>query len=259
VTSAHYLVSAKLTRAGEHLDALEASITDYLDSNALRAMPGADNATQESIIRVQVVREPPVAAWAVQIGDVLHNLRSGLDHLAWHLGGNPPPNEANSEFPIFRKRREFRRQGLPKIEGVPRHPAAIIEDLQPFQRGQEAHLDPLWLLHELSNYDKHRLLHTVVAALRGASYFVSAPAGSRTEDPLVMRGPVKHGTVIARWPLDPEAGIATPDVGRPFQLHFEIAFDADGPGNGQPVGEQLRRVSGYVGRVVLPRLAPFLF
>ena len=162
-SSPYYLVQAKLTRAGEHLDALEAAIGEFLDSEPFRPRPGADTETEESVIRIQIVRAPPVVEWGVAIGDVLHNLRSFLDHLVWHLGGNPPPNEDTSEFPIFLDRVKYRRQGIERVVGAPPEAQAIIEDLQPFQRGHEAHLDPLWSLYELSNADKHRLLHLSVA------------------------------------------------------------------------------------------------
>ena len=254
-----YLVRAKLTRAGEHLDALEAAIGEFLDSEPFRGRPGVDTETEESVIRIQIVREPPVVEWGVAIGDVLHNLRSCLDHLAWHLGGNPPPNEDTSEFPIFLDRAKYRRRGIERVVGAPPESQAIIEDLQPFQRGDEAHLDPLWSLYDLSRFDKHRLLHLSVAGLSGADYFVSAPAGSRSEFDTVRFGPFEDGKVIARWPLNPDSDVATPDVGKPFGFTFAITFDPDGPGQGQPVGEGLRRIHGHIGRVVLPRLAPFLF
>jgi hypothetical protein len=255
----HYLVRAKLTRAGEHLDALEAAIREFLDSQPYRPRPGADTETQESVIRIQIVRDAPVVEWGVVIGDVLHNLRSCLDHLAWHVGGNPPPNEATSEFPIFLDRARYRRRGIAKIAGAPPDAQAIIEDLQPFQRGDKAHLDPLWSLHELSNFDKHRLLHVSVADVSGATYLMRAPAGSRSEFDTVRFGPFEDDKVIARWPLDPDSGVATPDAGEPFHFIFQITFGPDGPGRGQPVGEGLRRIHGHIGRVVLPRLAPFLF
>jgi hypothetical protein len=257
--SSYYLVRAKLTRAREHRDALEAAIGEFLDSEPYRPRPGADTETEESVIRVQIVREPPVVEWGIAIGDVLHDLRSCLDHLAWHLGGNPPPNDDTSEFPIFLDRGKYRRRGIERIVGAPPEAQAVIEDLQPFQRGEEAHLDRLWSLYELSNFDKHRLLHLSVAVLSGADYFVSAPAGSRSEFDTVRFGPCEDGKVIARWPLNPDSDVATPDAGKPFRFTFGITFDPDGPGRGQPVGEGLRRIDGHIGRVVLPRLAPFLF
>jgi len=259
VPSPYSLVRAKLTRAGEHLDALEAAIGEFLDSQPFRGRAGVDTETEESVIRIQIAREPPVVEWGVAIGDVLHNLRSCLDHLAWHLGGNPPPNENTSEFPIFLDRARYRNEGARKVVGAPPEAQEIIEDVQPFQRGDEAHLDPLWSLYELSNFDKHRLLHLSVADLSGADYFVSAPAGSRSEFDTVRFGPFEDGKVIARWPLNPDSDVATPDVDKPFGFTFGITFDPDGPGRGEQVGPGLREIDGHIGRVVLPRLARFLF
>jgi hypothetical protein len=62
-----------------------------------------DTEAWEWIERFQI-REPPPPRLGVLLGDVLHNLRSALDHLMWQVtvldGGTP---NRSTQFPIIRK------------------------------------------------------------------------------------------------------------------------------------------------------------
>jgi hypothetical protein len=48
---------------------------------------------------------------------------------------------------------------LPKTEGIPAGAVKLIEATKPYKGGY----DNLWILHELNNIDKHRLLITAAA------------------------------------------------------------------------------------------------
>jgi hypothetical protein len=259
VPTPYYLIRAKLGRADEHLETLDKRIQGFLDTKPYRGVPDIDAEAGQSLIRAQVLREPPVIEWGLLIGDVLHNLRSALDHLAWRLGGDPPPNEGTSEFPIFWDKTAFRTNGINKVVGVPDHPLAIIEDLQPYHRGNTAKNHPLWRLYLLSNFDKHRLLHVSGAVVKTASYMVEAPAGSTSDFEAIRLGPFEDGAVIATWPLNPEVDVARPKVNMPFNFSFDIAFDETGPGRGEPVRDTLQRCRSHIGNVAFSRLAPWLF
>src|SRR5437667_11229671 len=54
-----------------------------------------------------------------------------------------------------------------RIRGIDPKAQAIIEGLQPYQTGAAWRRHPLWLLTELSNLDKHRLLHVTSTAFSG--------------------------------------------------------------------------------------------
>jgi len=107
---------------------LNEAIEGFHERDPYRPFADTDPTTGENLVRVEIKENPPVLEWGVLIGDVLHNLRSSLDHLAYILGGDPPPNEGGSEFPIFWSRTDYRKKGAPKIVGACDHAQAVIED-----------------------------------------------------------------------------------------------------------------------------------
>ena len=112
-------VRAKLARANEHLARLESDTHAFLENEPYRFALEVDG--HDYVVRIKASREPPIEL-AIMLGDVLYNLRSSLDHLAWQLAslnGKPP---AGTEFPIFKDRGKFtssgRSGGLYKIRGL---------------------------------------------------------------------------------------------------------------------------------------------
>src|SRR5215207_2015647 len=88
---------AKIQRADMHLDFLYQRVESFVDDGGpykLHTQP--DSKTGEITVYGQVLGEPPIDEWGAIIGDVVHNLRSALDHLVWQLtiaeGHKPPPN-----------------------------------------------------------------------------------------------------------------------------------------------------------------------
>jgi|SRR5215212_2196849 len=152
----------RLDRALQHLQSLEAEDRRWREGNPYRIIHELDPQTSKKLVRVEVLSQPSVRL-GLLIGDCLHNLRSALDNLAYELAvaytGDPLPDAVatRSEFPILGDRPMKAGERQRKIGGI--HPDAqtIIEGLQPYQRGQHYAVDPLWVLHELSNIDKHRL------------------------------------------------------------------------------------------------------
>ena len=97
-------------------------------------------------------------------GDVIHNLRSALDHLAWELAkwetGLPREIDACC-FPIGKSSSHYKsikRKGV--IAGMSPEAEKAIDDLRPYKEGNE----PLWRIHHLDIVDKHR--HILVAGYK---------------------------------------------------------------------------------------------
>lgn len=96
-------------------------------------------------------------------GDILHNLRSALDHVVYHLALVKSPNVGDDilhrvEFPIGETLEKYESLRERKIQGVI-EPRAVkfIDVLKPYKGGTEA----FWTLNELNNIDKHRSLISV--------------------------------------------------------------------------------------------------
>jgi len=99
-----------------------------------------------------------VLEWSLIAGDCVHNARSALDHLVWNLvlQNRSVPNR-NNGFPVERKPTTAGHMARSKLRGV--HPVIVeaIHGLQPWKGGAGAgHW--LWVLAQLNNVDKHRLL-----------------------------------------------------------------------------------------------------
>ncbi len=109
---------------------------------------------------------------AAVTGDIVHNLRSALDHVAWQLvvldNGQPTRETA---FPLHDSATNER--GNPRVLTI--KPGirdagimAAVEAMQPYAEARHGHdprTDALGIVGRLDNIDKHRLLLTVVHAL----------------------------------------------------------------------------------------------
>ncbi len=157
------VVYEKLTGAKRHSETLDKRIRAdlYGESDKLyRLIPEFNHDETECSLRVKKVADPPFAEWDAILGDVIHNLRSALDRLAYQLAilnapsEDPPPG---TEFPIFLDQEKFRAKGKGsgayKVRGIAPHVRDRIESLQPYDAPER----PLWVLQQLSNGDKHRL------------------------------------------------------------------------------------------------------
>jgi len=65
-----------------------------------------------------------------------------------------------------------------KVGGIAPVARTIVEGLQPYRRGQNFASHPLWVLHELSRIDKHRLPHVVLMIPTAVAFFTSTPSGA---------------------------------------------------------------------------------
>lgn len=265
----------KFGRAFHHLETLRSEIKAWLGGNHYTVTTKADS--QHPGYYVVVASADPIQLdpFAILIGDILQNIRSGLDHIAYRLAENftnPLPRNwsESSEFPIFGDvdgngntgagPRLFQEYGRRKIRGVDPGAQAIIETLQPYHRGQAFTADPLWKLHELSRIDKHRLLHLAIAqcvtpVLR-LGFFpfenVRFPAGSF----YIHVGPIEKDTVVARFPaqpIDPELAMYVN-----FKPIVSVAFPQGGIAGGEDVLETLIEIYNHIVNNVDPPLYPYL-
>ena len=206
--------------------------------------------------------KPPPRNLNVVVGDCLHNLRGPLDNLAFeralaHTGEPLPSNiEGKSAFPIFRTRTDENVKKLNRmLRGV--HPCAkaLIEGLQPYERGDRFPNDPLWQLNQLSNEDKHRLPQVVLFAQMGMTYFV--PGALLTEDIEPIFGNIERRAPIARYPAFDTTDAEVDVHGRP---RTSVGFGQRSPRNlwGMAVPVRLSVISGYILTNVLRPLHPYL-
>jgi hypothetical protein len=149
----------RLERAKVHLDALGRDIRGWCDRHRAVCATDYDPLTG---IHTETCRLPvsiPDDDFGTLIGDVLHNCRSALNHLAYdlavaHTGSLSKELEEGSEFPIFLT--EPRNDAWEKrVGGIAPEAQAAIKSLQPYHP-HDSDVDGLEALYRLSNIDKHR-------------------------------------------------------------------------------------------------------
>ena len=253
-----YSFEFKFARAIQHLYDLFARIDKLKEEgHAYSITQDFDSDTGEYVIYVEP-RELP--GWVgPRIGDFLFSMRSGLDHLAYELAlahtGAPLPDDIaeHSEFPIFGEREMTARERERKIGGIAPHAQAVIERLQPHNRGDQYITDPLWMLNELSNIDKHRTPHLTYFISRGVA--INGPLAFESVFIPNIVGPLVGKTELMRYHGE---GLSEPDMDMYLDFKLEIALDQRPPTYGHPLGAVLFDIYRYVGTVVVEELSGFL-
>jgi hypothetical protein len=192
----------KLYRAREHLRALRHEIDVFLYREPYGAAHEIDPENGDDIWRMEINSPPPMRL-GVMVGDVVHNLRSCLDHLAWQLAlmCTSSPRKT-TEFPIFRDARTgpchkgFDPDGAKKIRDLPGDAQKIIQSVQPYH-GLTPLGDALWTLHRMAITDKHQIILAPLAT-SGVTIIPidhTAPSGS-----IILGRVHDHGGILLRVP-----------------------------------------------------------
>lgn len=201
--------------------------------------------------------------WSILAGEIIYNVRTALDHLAWQVvlrcGGQPTRQTA---FPIFADEDSFDESSQRMLAGMSEEARVLIRALQPFVTGRDhPQMETLWVLHELHNIDKHRVLHLPELYLTSASYLFEGPADAEVETVVRLdRGPLTSGAPMAHFRF----GGAAPVTVR-FAFSFDVTLKERGAegGSALPAGftlvETLRQLIGRVQVSILHVLDQSLF
>lgn len=168
-------IAAKLSRADEQTEFLQAEWGRFLKDNQPYGVNWKHDpdATKYRLYKPCFkIREDPPPRISVILGEIVHDLRSALDHLACELieaHGRRPIRRAawpvaldestwvnTVEFPRDRTGKRIRGplHGLPRTSDA----WAYIKQTQPYQRGRGART-PLAELNRLWSIDKHSAIH----------------------------------------------------------------------------------------------------
>jgi hypothetical protein len=264
---------AKIDRADKHIRALARMVGAFRKKaysvSVQPAMwvepPTMQNALQV-VISAEATEDPPSLEWAPIIGDIVHGLRSALDQVAWGLsvdhqatlGNSPPPDPIprrdpwrSVSFPICLSRSDWPSQWRNKLWAADPALMAVFERLQPFYAGKNTpDREPLAVLDELWNIDKHRHLHLVNATivLRDVLSVKPFPGLPDLDFEVISKrapGPLVGPTEIGRArPID-RPGVQTPRTNLPQMfmnpdLAVDVAFDQGAPAYGGSVLKTLR-------------------
>src|ERR1051325_4586005 len=113
------LIREKIKRANKHLVDLEVARNRFFDEPKPYVIEREhDPQTGDDVFKINHLREPPIEI-ALIAGDVIHHVRSALDHLACQLvavKGNPVTDQTS--FPIFKGAKINKRTFTGKVEGM---------------------------------------------------------------------------------------------------------------------------------------------
>lgn len=164
------LVQVKVKRSEKHLRDLAGEILALKHTTILTPDPDTGVPPHPiSLLHPNNFQKVPTLPFdAVTIaGDVIHNIRAALDHLARQLvlvGMECAPvmpltdkELRRIEFPIADTLEKYESEKAAKTKRMLPEAIQEIDRLKPYKGGNDA----LWRIHELDNIDKHRTLFTV--------------------------------------------------------------------------------------------------
>jgi hypothetical protein len=199
----------RLGRAEEHLEAIKCRLLRHYEADKYRLTGEYQRQfdSPQGIIVTDPVTFPEIdPRLNTIIGELLHDLRSALDHLAWQLvlnaGGIPTDD---TKFPIEAPSTNPQgKQGNPGVAGgVSRNAKTLIASAQPYKRGVRYREHPLWLLHKLWNIDKHR--HVLAGGSFGSYVFPLGAPTFRFASKLDSATP--HSAKFLLVPSDPSVNV----------------------------------------------------
>jgi len=108
---------------------------------------------------------------SLDIGELLHNLRSCLDYIAWAFARTIASTPfRRTAFPLLDSDANWRSTTRNELRDVPRFGVEFIERFQPFQFRNRSFNRHLQIINKLNNTDKHALLNVAVTPLAQAEY-----------------------------------------------------------------------------------------
>lgn len=227
----------KLDWAKHHVDKLKTEIRQWGRSKEHTTPFEIDrefNAGEGCFIdRIGKLKSVP-PAWPLEAGDILHNLRTALEYVAWqavHQSGKPKPGAENYiGFPIFADRKNFHASKLGKLlPGIKLEYLAIIEKYQPYNRNPSSPKDHcLAILNELDRFDKHRELQLVLLYTKTYTARLTTARNFRNArlvpPPVPWAGIPQLGTELARVYGQPTPG-KKPKVSVQYKGAASVAFE----------------------------------
>jgi hypothetical protein len=261
-------VREKLSRARDHFETLNKACGVAIEESTGKPFVKREGDWEVVCIEVGTFPLKP----GIISGDLVHNLRSALDHLVWQLvkvsEGQPGSWTA---FPAYGKEDDFirnvkersKKRGPGPLDGIEKDGPiwALIEHCQPYKntklppwmpdppdpRKWKARLSLLGILGALSNVDKHRTIHGF-SVYPSSNRPINKSLSWNPEAVLIQQKgreswePMEGEAELARFRFRP--GVE-PNVRVTGPLFFEAGFYAEfSPGEGITVLMPSMRVLG---------------
>lgn len=162
-------IAEKLKRTDENIVNLNTEIERFINGGEYPVIPHKNTQAWQDAVSYHRDKRIPIR-FSILAGEIVHHLRSCLDHIVWHFSNRASRAEPNFiEFPIFkaqpRNKKELTRYGR-KVEGITNTDVLrLIESMQPYLAGADAADHALLIIHDMDRFDKHRELLIVDSGL----------------------------------------------------------------------------------------------
>jgi hypothetical protein len=248
-------IQAKITRAKQHIRDLQLEFKAFCDTKPYAVGIKEDTKTSKRIYYLTKVDPIPDDVAAVA-ADVLQNLRSPLDQIAYQLvlaarGGTEPNWPVY--YPISGRATDYPALRNANIKGVRQAVVDAIDATEPYKNGKG---HALWQLNALNKIDKHRLLvaagpysagveitQTFAAMLKNMPGFANISIPSVSIVPADKLLALKVGDELYIEPLDHE-------VAKDRRFTFDISFNQPGIIECEPVLKTLQDMANLVDGIV---------
>lgn len=246
--------TSKIDRAKKHLEELQKEIDTFFKLQPYKISTKRDPETKRHIYYLTDVMNVPDKI-ALISGDVIQNLRSALDHLAYDLFVQENKGALSAKhiyFPIEKDLPSYEREKERKTKGISSEKLKLIDSIKPYKGGNNT----LWALATLNNIDKHRLLITVGSTFGSVDIGTLMVAQMRKlmkdkdipDMPLFIRPadnlfPLKRGDHLFIDSPDAEANSK-------IQFRFELVLNEKDVIEGQPVTTTLESMIKEVEKLI---------
>lgn len=205
---------------------------------------------------------PRADIWPAVVGEIVHDLRSALDHLAFQLSAtvnslehdrrhapSTPGKWRRIAFPVFIDETKFIKDGMPRLWALEKTPFhSFISQQQPFAGAKKApEKEPLWILDQLWTIDKHRSLSILGGLAKLKSIRFSSGINLLSDD-FGRWAAYEKGSELGRFTL--MTPLPDGDIHKNYELAFDVALNEQ-VANGQlPLIETLDSLRREVIRVL---------
>jgi len=223
---------AKIARARQHFTSYKNAEKRFFTGRKLPLVSTRqefDPDDESWVVRIDQVVLPPLR-WATILGDFTNNLRGALDNMVYEIAfiDQRGQSVSGTAFPIATDEADFDGKNLQaRIKALSKPHRAVIKGLQPYHgwNGQgDRH--PLYVLADLSNDDKHRVVQpALIAPTEFKRQFPHHGTNCRVDRKRGLGG----GTSMVGRPLEPDTEVARiPLVVTGPEPQMEVKCEASG-------------------------------
>jgi hypothetical protein len=236
------LIHTKIERANLHLRELVVLRDRFMQSRpyAILSKPDAQPGFQSYYV-TDLCRPPEEIALIA--GDVIHNLRTALDHLAYQLvianGGVPTTATC---FPIHDDAKSYNDRHERQVRGMAQDAIDAIGEIKPYKGGNDA----LWILHKLDIEDKHHALFVAIISLTQMVLTIPQAHWGPGQFPGFAlpkhMQPLTDGDIFL---------ICEPKVFKDIELTFDVGINQPAILETKPVVDLLTRLISVIDNIVI--------